>query len=138
MALSSGPVDVALLRSTMRSAIGYGREDDSFALASIEPGWISFVTLALDHQVAGLVFTALRRLPPGSVPLPVFDIVLSGITVRGSIVGTRLDLQEALDFASAGKVKARVSTDKLENINRVFERMRRGEIEGRVVLDLAA
>jgi len=35
-------------------------------------------------------------------------------------------------------VKATVSTDKLENINRIFERMRRGEIEGRVVLDLAA
>ena len=35
-------------------------------------------------------------------------------------------------------MKATVSTDKLENINRIFERMRRGEIEGRVVLDLAA
>ena len=39
------------------------------------------------------------------------------LTVRGSIVGTRLDLQEALEFAAAGKVRATVSTERLENIN---------------------
>ena len=61
--------------------------------------------------------------------------MLNGITVRGSIVGTRLDLQEALDFAEQGKVKATVATDALENINDMFSRMRAGEIEGRVVID---
>jgi propanol-preferring alcohol dehydrogenase len=65
-------------------------------------------------------------------------MVLNGITVRGSIVGTRLDLQESLDFAAYGKVRATVTTDKLENINHVFARMGKGEIEGRVVLDFAA
>jgi D-arabinose 1-dehydrogenase-like Zn-dependent alcohol dehydrogenase len=103
---------------------------------------VTAVSLKPFEQALGMVrrggTIVLNGLPPGSIPLPVFDVVLNGITVRGSIVGTRLDLQEALDFASAGKVKATASTDKLENINRVFERMRRGEIEGRVVLDLAA
>ncbi len=79
---------------------------------------------------------SLNGLPPGSFPLPIFDMVLNGITVRGSIVGTRLDLQEALEFAEAGKVKATVSTDRLENINNIFGRMHRGEIEGRVVIDM--
>jgi len=65
-------------------------------------------------------------------------MVLNGITVRGSIVGTRLDLQESLDFAAQGKVRATVSTDVLENVNDVFARMRKGGIEGRVVLDLGA
>ena len=51
--------------------------------------------------------------------------------------GARLDLQESLIFAEEGKVKATVSTDSLDNINKVFERMRLGDIEGRVVLDLA-
>ena len=64
-------------------------------------------------------------------------MVLNGITVRGSIVGTRLDLQEALDFARDGLVKANVSTSPLEDINQVFERMRKGQIDGRVVLDIA-
>ena len=65
-------------------------------------------------------------------------MVLNGITVRGSIVGTRLDLQESLDFAARERVHATVATDKLENINNVFARMHKGDIEGRVVLDLAA
>ncbi|MET0594040.1 MAG: alcohol dehydrogenase AdhP [Polyangiaceae bacterium] len=80
---------------------------------------------------------SLNGLPPGSFPLPIFDMVLSGITVRGSIVGTRLDLQESLNFAGEGKVKATVATERLEKINDVFARMRRGDIEGRIVLDLA-
>jgi len=77
----------------------------------------------------------LNGLPPGSFPLPIIDMVLDGITLRGSIVGTRLDLQEALAFASEGAVKATVQTERLEDINGVFDRMRAGQIEGRVVLD---
>jgi alcohol dehydrogenase, propanol-preferring len=77
-------------------------------------------------------------LPPGDFPLSVFKTVIGGITVRGSIVGTRLDLQEALEFAADGKVKATITTDRLENINDIFDRMRRGQIEGRIVLDFAA
>ncbi|MDQ0008720.1 propanol-preferring alcohol dehydrogenase [Luteibacter jiangsuensis] len=81
---------------------------------------------------------ALNGLPPGKFELSIFDMVLEGITVRGSIVGTRLDLQESLAFAGAGKVKATVSTDRLENINGIFDRMRAGQIEGRVVMDMNA
>ena len=80
---------------------------------------------------------SLVGLPPGDFPLDIFGMVLNGITVRGSIVGTRLDLQELLDFAAAGKVKATVAAAKLEDINDVFDQMRGGEIEGRIVLDMA-
>jgi len=80
---------------------------------------------------------ALNGLPPGDFPLSIFDMVLNGTTVRGSIVGTRLDLQEALDFAGEGKVKATVSAEPLENINAIFARMHEGAIEGRVVIDMA-
>lgn len=79
---------------------------------------------------------ALNGLPPGDFPLPIFDTVLNGITVRGSIVGTRQDLQEALDFAGEGKVKATVASDRLENINDIFDKMLKGQIEGRIVLDM--
>ncbi|MDC0713899.1 alcohol dehydrogenase AdhP [Stigmatella sp. ncwal1] len=93
------------------------------------------------EQALGMVrrggTVSLNGLPPGDFPLPIFGMVLNGITVRGSIVGTRLDLKEALAFAAQGKVKATVSTDTLENINEVFSRMHAGKIEGRVVLDFA-
>ncbi|MFC3337603.1 alcohol dehydrogenase AdhP [Paracandidimonas soli] len=81
---------------------------------------------------------ALNGLPPGEFSLSIFDMVLNGTTVRGSIVGTRLDLQEALDFAGEGKVRATVASDRLENINDIFHRMHEGKINGRVVLDLNA
>lgn len=81
---------------------------------------------------------SLNGLPPGDFALSIFDTVLNGITVRGSIVGTRLDLQEALGFAAEGKVKATISTDTLENINGIFARMHRGEIQGRIVIDFAS
>lgn len=80
----------------------------------------------------------LNGLPPGDFPLPIFATVLNGITVRGSIVGTRQDLQEALDFAAEGKVAATVQTGRLEDINDIFGRMIDGKIEGRIVLDMKA
>ncbi len=79
---------------------------------------------------------ALNGLPPGDFPLSIFNMVLNGVTVRGSIVGTRLDLQESLDFAADGKVKATIRTGKLEDVNTIFDDMRQGNIEGRVVMDL--
>jgi propanol-preferring alcohol dehydrogenase len=78
----------------------------------------------------------LNGLPPGDFPLPIFDTVLNGITIRGSIVGTRNDLQESIDFAADGRVTAHVeSVEPLDRINDVFDRMRAGDITGRVVLD---
>ena len=94
------------------------------------------------EQAIGMVrrggTVSLNGLPPGEFPLDIFGMVLNGVTVRGSIVGTRLDLQESLEFAEQGKVAATVATDRLENINRIFEKMHKGQIEGRIVLDLAA
>jgi propanol-preferring alcohol dehydrogenase len=78
---------------------------------------------------------ALVGLPPGEFPTPIFDVVLKRITVRGSIVGTRKDLAEALAFAAEGKVKAAVTVEPLAAVNEVFDRLRRGEIDGRVVLE---
>ncbi|MBR0966093.1 alcohol dehydrogenase AdhP [Bradyrhizobium diazoefficiens] len=78
---------------------------------------------------------SLVGLPPGEFPTPIFDVVLKRITVRGSIVGTRRDLDEAIAFAADGKVKAEVTKVPLAQINDVFERMKAGKIDGRMVLD---
>lgn len=78
---------------------------------------------------------SLVGLPPGEFPTPIFDVVLKRITVRGSIVGTRRDLDEAVAFAADGKVKAEVTKVPLAQINDVFERMKAGKIDGRMVLD---
>jgi alcohol dehydrogenase, propanol-preferring len=79
----------------------------------------------------------LNGLPPGEFPVSIFDVVLNRYTIRGSIVGTRLDLQEALAFAAEGKVKATIETQPLASINDVFERLKTGKVNGRVVLALS-
>ncbi|MGJ4903565.1 alcohol dehydrogenase AdhP [Bradyrhizobium sp. HKCCYLRH2060] len=87
------------------------------------------------HMVRRKGTVSLVGLPPGEFPTPIFDVVLKRITVRGSIVGTRRDLDEAIAFAADGKVTAEVTTAPLSEINTVFDRMKAGKIDGRVVLD---
>ncbi|MBU3030949.1 alcohol dehydrogenase AdhP [Paracoccus marinaquae] len=92
------------------------------------------------QQAVGMVSrggtVSLNGLPPGDFPLDIFGMVLNGVTVRGSIVGTRLDLQESLDFAGDGKVKATIHKAKLEEVNDIFARMHKGQIEGRMVMEI--
>lgn len=59
-------------------------------------------------------------LPRGNFLLPVFNIVAKRITVRGSFVGTRADMQEALALASSYGISARIEARPLGNINEVF------------------
>lgn len=79
----------------------------------------------------------LNGLPPGEFPISIFDVVLNRFTIRGSIVGTRLDLEEALTFAADGHVKATIQTQPLESINDIFARLKSGQVNGRVVLQIA-
>src|SRR5579863_7173641 len=76
-------------------------------------------------------------LPPGEFPVPLFDVVANCITIRGSFVGSRLDMAEALAFAVEGKVKADVELQPLSSINGIFDRLEHGEVASRVVLDFA-
>ncbi|PIC01263.1 alcohol dehydrogenase AdhP [Caulobacter sp. X] len=122
------------------------REDPAAVFQSKVGGMQGVLVTAVSRtafsQALGMVrrggTVSLNGLPPGDFPLSIFDTVLRGITVRGSIVGTRLDLQEALAFAADGRVKATVSTEGLDAINDIFSRMEKGAIEGRVVLDFEA
>jgi len=74
-------------------------------------------------------------LPPGEFPTPLFDVVSNCITIRGSFVGTRQDMAEALAFASEGKVKADIELQPLSSINQVLQRLEHGDVASRVVLD---
>ena len=91
------------------------------------------------HQGVGMLARggtmSLVGLPPEDFPLNIFDMVLNGKTLRGSIVGTRNDLRESLEFAGEGKVAAHYTTEPLDNINDIFKRMRHGQIDGRIVMD---
>lgn len=76
-------------------------------------------------------------LPPGEFPTPLFDVVANCITIRGSFVGTRSDMAEALAFAAEGKVKADIELQPLSAINDVLQRLHHGKVASRVVIDFS-
>lgn len=124
--------------------INVNREDPVVALerqlGGVHGVLVTAVSLPAFRQAIGMLrrggTCSLVGLPPGEFPTPIFEVVLKRLTVRGSIVGTRLDLQEALRFAAEGKVRAQVEVHPLEAINEILARLERGEVNGRVVLQL--
>jgi propanol-preferring alcohol dehydrogenase len=76
-------------------------------------------------------------LPPGDFPVPLFDVVANCITIRGSFVGNREDMAETLAIADEGKVRADVELEPLSSINSIFDRLKHGKVDGRVVLEFA-
>jgi alcohol dehydrogenase, propanol-preferring len=72
------------------------------------------------------------------IRLSIAQLVNGELNIKGSNVGTRIDLDEAIGFAARGLVTSTVEKQPLEQVNDVLERMRRGQITGRVVLDLTA
>lgn len=87
------------------------------------------------HMVRRKGTVALVGLPPGEFPTPIFDVVLGRITIRGSIVGGRQDLAEAVSFAADGKVRAHIHKTTLDNINQVFGDLKAGKVDGRMVIE---
>lgn len=76
-------------------------------------------------------------LPPADFPVDIFSLILHRKTIRGSIVGTRLDLNESLVIAGDGKVTCTIQERKLDEINTILEEMHAGKIKGRCVLRIA-
>ncbi len=112
------------------------------AVGGVHGVLVTAVSNAAFAQAVGMLrrggTMALVGLPPGGFPLPIFEVVLKRLTIRGSIVGTRNDLTEALALAGEGAVAAHYSLDRLENINAIMGGLKDGTVTGRIVLDMAA
>ena len=103
---------------------------------------ITAPSLPAFHQGVGMTrkwgTCVLVGIPPGEFPTPLFDVVAKCITIRGSFVGNRRDMAEALAFAADGKVKADIELQPLSAINDVLQRLKNGDVPSRVVLEFAA
>lgn len=75
-------------------------------------------------------------LPPESMDLSIPRLVLDGIEVVGSLVGTRQDLAEAFQFGAEGLVVPKVQLRDLDEAPAIFQEMREGKITGRMVIDM--
>ena len=139
---------LALARSVGADAVVNAKNPDAVAqvLETTKGGAHGVLVTAASRPAFDQALKMVRRggtislvgLPPGGFETPIFDVVLNRITIRGSIVGTREDLNESIGFALRGKVRADVQPARLEDINQIFAKLRDGRIEGRIVLDFAS
>ncbi|KAF2734987.1 alcohol dehydrogenase [Polyplosphaeria fusca] len=75
-------------------------------------------------------------LPAGAyLKAPVFESVIKMVTIKGSYVGNRKDSAEAIDFFQRGLIKSPFKVVGLSELQMVYDKMHRGEIAGRYVLD---
>ncbi|CCK32505.1 Alcohol dehydrogenase [Streptomyces davaonensis JCM 4913] len=105
------------------------------------------IALAVNEDAFAAVNSGLRRggklvmvaLPAhGTIQVPIFDTVLNGTSVIGSIVGTRQDLAEVFQLHAAGRTKVIRETRPLDSVNDSIAEVLRGQVPARIVFDLGA
>ncbi|KAI1946088.1 hypothetical protein LOZ57_003839 [Ophidiomyces ophidiicola] len=64
-------------------------------------------------------------------------LIFKQLSIVGSAVGNRQEAIETMDFAARGIIKTHFRVEKMEKLTEVFEEMEKGQLQGRVVLDLS-
>jgi alcohol dehydrogenase, propanol-preferring len=119
------------------------RADDPAKVLQAHGGADVAVGLAVDDQSFATAYAGLRRggrlvlvaLPAaGTLSIPVFDTVLNGTSVIGSIVGTRADLNEVFGLHAAGRTRVSYETRPLAEVNEGIAEVLHGKARARLVL----
>jgi propanol-preferring alcohol dehydrogenase len=144
-------VDVEQAKLDLAGALGAthlvnARETDPVAAIEQLGGADVAVVLAVTPTVFEQAHASLRRggrlicvgLPPeteGPMALPIFPTVLKGISVIGSIVGTRQDLVEVFELHAQGRTRVVAETRKLDQINDSIDDVLAGRTTARIVFE---
>jgi propanol-preferring alcohol dehydrogenase len=116
--------------------------DDPVAAIQALGGADQAIVLAASPIVCEQAFASLKRggtlvfvgLPKENVVrLPIFETVLNGITVVGSIVGTRVDLREVFELHAAGLTRVITEVRPLEDVNEAIADVEAGRVPARIV-----
>jgi alcohol dehydrogenase, propanol-preferring len=127
-----------------RYTVNATQEDPVEAIQALG-GADSAIVLAATPIALEQAFASLKRrgtlvlvaLPADNIMrLPIFETVLKGITVVGSLVGTRVDLRETFELHADGRTHIVRESRKLEDVNEAIQEVERGDVEARLVFDL--
>ena len=144
-------VDVTAEKLAMSKRLGAdftvnaAEEDPAQAIQRLG-GADAAIALAVSPRAFEQAFGSLRRkgtlvfvaLPAdNAVSIPIFETVLNGITIVGSIVGTRKDLDEVFDLHARGRTTVIRETRPLSTVNELIDDVLKGRISGRIVFDMA-
>ncbi|HEX5303960.1 MAG TPA: zinc-dependent alcohol dehydrogenase [Streptosporangiaceae bacterium] len=120
------------------------RDEDPAEVLRKHGGADVAIGLAVDDRSFATAYAGLRRggrlvlvaLPAsGTLSIPVFDTVLNGTSVLGSIVGTRADLAEVFDLHAAGRTRVIYETRPLAAVNSAIAEVLNGKAKARLVLE---
>ncbi len=120
------------------------RTEDPVAAIQALGGADAAISVAVSPQAMRQAFDSLKRggrlvlvaLPrDNELALPIFETVLKGISVIGSIVGTRLDLAEVFELHAAGRTRVIAQPRQLEDVNKCFEEVLSGHVPARLVFE---
>jgi alcohol dehydrogenase, propanol-preferring len=123
------------------------REEDPAAAIKALGGADAAIALAVSPKAFEQAYGSLRRggtlvfvgLPADNyIRLPIFETVLNGNKVLGSIVGTRIDLQDVFELHAAGKTEVVYERRRLEDVNSAIHEVEAGQVKARLVFDLQA
>jgi propanol-preferring alcohol dehydrogenase len=127
-----------------RYTINARKEDPAEALKKLG-GADSAIVVAVSPQAYASAYQGLRRggklvfvgLPAdNTVQIPIFETVLNGISIAGSVVGTRVDLAETFELQALGMTKVIYEKRKLEQVNEAFKEVEDGRVRARLVFGL--
>ncbi|WP_329347842.1 zinc-dependent alcohol dehydrogenase [Streptomyces sp. NBC_01261] len=143
-------IDVTDEKLELATALGAdlvidARKDDVAEVLKQHGGAHAAIALAVNESAFAAVNSGLRRggklvmvaMPAhGTIQVPIFDTVLNGTSVIGSIVGTRQDLTEVFQLHAAGRTKVISETRPLDTVNESIGDVLRGDVRARIVFDL--
>ncbi|MFH8798824.1 zinc-dependent alcohol dehydrogenase [Streptomyces sp. NPDC017936] len=136
---------LALARELGADILVDARKEDPAEVLKRYGGAHAAIALAVDERAFAAAYRGLRRggklvlvaLPAGgTVQVPVFDTVLNGTSVIGSIVGTRQDLDEVFRLHAAGRTRVIHETRPLETVNESIAEVLSGQIKARIVFEM--
>ena len=136
---------LALARELGAAYTVNARNEDPAAAIKALGGADAAISLAVSPKAFEQAYGSLRRggtlvfvgLPADNfIQLPIFETVLNGTQVRGSIVGTRVDLQEVFELHTAGKTEVVYEKRRLEQVNDAIKEVESGQVKARLVFDM--
>jgi alcohol dehydrogenase, propanol-preferring len=119
------------------------RSDDPAAVLQAEGGADVAIGMAVDEKSFATAYSGLRRggrlvlvsLPAeGHLSIPVFETVLNGTSVIGSIVGTRADIADVFALHALGRTRVIYAKRDLDSVNESFAEVLQGRAKARLVL----
>jgi uncharacterized zinc-type alcohol dehydrogenase-like protein len=77
-------------------------------------------------------------IPPEPAPVAAFSLIVGNKRLAGSMIGGIAETQEMLDYCAAHEIASDVEVIPIQKINDAYERMIRGDVHYRFVIDLAS